>query len=573
MPMMFEFGANPLGIYEGAASVALAMEHLNTGNGTIVPELDGLDQRCPLRFVTEAFDIGSQASLGVDAVIEVTDRSRKGELIPCAIIGMERSRISIPTSIISGLRGFPQISPLSTSSELDDKSQYTLFGRTIPNDDGTSVPLLAKLVAWGVRYFAVLHVDDSYGNAFARGIRLAVLKEASILRVETFPIPSGADNQSISEAINQLKDTQFTFFFGIIWNSDADNIMTEAYNQGIAGTGKHSWVFSDSVGNHLLGKNFSVGSPLEKAYRGTSVLVATGGIPGVGVDGFDKLSTSIQVLGENEADRYYLDGLYPTEPSEKIFVNIPGVIAPFMYDSVVAIGLASCSLIDTNESNAYNITGENLFAAFQNTTFTGTSGSVVFDPVTGTRDPFSALFSLTNFVDDEDAVIGLDMIQFKGKETDLFKSGEWLSLHPFTFNDGTGDIPSDLPQLETNENYLGNGLMAVGSILCGIIILLALGSMYWTFHNSKKHIVRSSQPLFLYIISAGALLMGKCLLSFVVVLGGIVVKFANSSYFALVVLEGLAIIPLSIDQRGADAACMALPWLLAIGFSLTFSAL
>jgi hypothetical protein len=67
--------------------------------------------------------------------------------------------------------------------------------------------------------------------------------------------------------------------------------------------------------------------------------------------------------------------------------------------------------------------------------------------------------------------------------------------------------------------------------------------------------------------------MGKCLLSFVVVLGGIVVKFANSSYFALVVLEGLAIIPLSIDQRGADAACMALPWLLAIGFSLTFSAL
>lgn len=45
-----------------------------------------------------------------------------------------------------------------------------------------------------------------------------------------------------------------------------------------------------------------------------------------------------------------------------------------------------------------------------------------------------------------------------------------------------------------------------------------------------------------------------------------------------VTLKGLAIVPLMIDigvtdQDGANAACMALPWLLATGFSLTFSAL
>ena len=64
------------------------------------------------------------------------------------------------------------------------------------------------------------------------------------------------------------------------------------------------------------------------------------------------------------------------------------------------------------------------------------------------------MFSLTNFVDDEAADVGSDMIQFKGKETDLFKSGYWISLQPFVFNDGTGNIPLDLPMLYTNEHSL-----------------------------------------------------------------------------------------------------------------------
>ena len=510
LPILLTFNMSSTnGVFHGLASAALAIEHLNTGNGSIVPELAELNQRCPLRFVIDAFDTKEQASHGVDVVIDLTERSKKGELIPCAIIGADGSSISMPTSVISGLRGFPQISMASTSSELDDKSQYKLFGRTIPNDDGTSVPLVTKLVSWGVRYFAVLHVDNSYGNAFARGIRASVLKKASILRVETFPLKAAADDHSISEAIKQLKDWQFTYFFAIIEPDDADKIMTEAYNQGIAGTGKHSWIFSDVMGSHLTGKNVYVGSPLGKVYRGASVLVATGSsISGLGFDGYDKLSKSIQVLGENEADRSYLDGLFPKEHSEEMFVNTAGVLAPFMYDAIIAIGLASCGLVDTNQSSAYNITGENLFSAFRNTSFNGTSGSVVIDPVTGTRDPSSAIFSLKNYIVDEDIAVDSDLIQFKEKETDLFLSGDWVSLHPFIFNDGTTNIPVDLPTLETNENYLSTWLKAVGLILCGHIILFALGSSYWTYRYSRKSIVRSSQPLFLQIISAGTLLMG-----------------------------------------------------------------
>lgn len=192
---------------------------------------------------------------------------------------------------------------------------------------------------------------------------------------------------------------------------------------------------------------------------------------------------------------------------ETSFLKSPGLVAPFLYDATVALGLASCGLVEKSEMNEY-FTGEELFQAFLNTTFDGTSGSIVLED-TGTRDPRSALFSLTNFIDDEDANVGEGNVQFKGVESDLFKSGEWASLVPYTFNDGTSDIPADLPELETDSNYLSTGWKVFGAILVAIIILLALGFTCWTYINSAKRVVRSSQPIFLYMISAGTLLMGE----------------------------------------------------------------
>ena len=144
LPFLFFFTTgdgiplNALGSYESFAAASLAMEHLNTGNGSIVSELADIHKRCPLQFTSKAFDTEASQRVGVDHTISITDRSKTDQqLLPCGILGAAYSSISVPTSIISGLRGFPQISPISTSSSLDDKSQYKLFGRTVPNDDGT----------------------------------------------------------------------------------------------------------------------------------------------------------------------------------------------------------------------------------------------------------------------------------------------------------------------------------------------------------------------------------------------------------------------------------------------------
>jgi len=333
--------------------------------------------------------------------------------------------------------------------------------------------------------------------------------------------------------------------------------MIEAYNQGIAGTGRHTWLFSDSFGRTAIGRDFPIGSPLERAYRGTGLMSAVGGIPGM--DAYDKLTKSLQQLGEVEEVRSHLNTLFPGDYSDGKFVNhsiitdqeaflkTPGLASPFLYDAVVAIGLASCGLLETSGNNHY-FSGEELFEALRlNTTFRGASGLIILNPDTGTREPRSALFALTNFVDDKDASTQGNM-QFKGVDTNLFQSGRWEALDVYTFNDGTDRIPSDLPILVVNPNYLDSNMKAVGSTLCGIVVALSLGFSYWTYRNSKRGVVRSSQPIFLHVISSGALLMG------------------------------LSIIPLTIDmgvtdQKGADIACMAFPWLLATGFSLTFSAL
>lgn len=108
-------------------------------------------------------------------------------------------------------------------------------------------------------------------------------------------------------------------------------------------------------------------------------------------------------------------------------------------------------------------------------------------------------------------------------------------------------IPLQLPPVEFDFNYIGN-IAIVGYVLCALIMGASIGFMGWTWMNRKNQVVTSSQPIFLAMICMGALLMGS------------------------------AIIPLSIDdenhsQRGADIACMSSPWLINIGFTISFSAL
>lgn len=110
-----------IGTYEGLAASALAMEHLNTGNSSILKEVAGLNERCPIRFATDSFDTELSQKAGVDWMIRLIADGAGSGLFPAAVLGAASSRVSVATSIISGLSGVLQLSGISTSPQLDDK--------------------------------------------------------------------------------------------------------------------------------------------------------------------------------------------------------------------------------------------------------------------------------------------------------------------------------------------------------------------------------------------------------------------------------------------------------------------
>ena len=519
LPFIFPFSDgtrapwNALGTYEGAFGIALAAQHLNTGDGSIVPEVAGLADRCNIRFTLEALDTELAESTAVDQTIDLTDPDHftadPAERLPCAILGAARSAVSIPTSIVSGLRGYPQFSPISTSAALDDTAQYPLFGRTIPSDDGTAIPLVLYMRhVLGVRYLGVLNIDDAYGRAYATGIQLAAQEFAPDMVIQREDINVAASDDALRRVVEFLADTQYTFFFGIFFAGElAERIMNEAVKQGIAGTGRHNWVFADAIGGSVTDRNYERESPLEKAFRGTSMLSAVGGISGMDV--YDKLGTGLREL-KNEDDIRYMRTIMPSyEDGEPVdhdsilngdsFLSAPGLVAPFLFDATIALGLAACDAAADNGEDAY-FDGPTHFNRVLANQFAGTSGDVVFLD-TGTRDPESALFSLTNFIDDEELSTDAT-VQFKAVEASVFRSGEWEELVPYVFNDGTTNIPRDLPELETDSNYLSPGLRGLGLALCAIIIIFSVGFAAWTWMQRGQRVVRASQPIFLLTICA-----------------------------------------------------------------------
>jgi len=545
-------------VYEGLASVALAMEHLNTGNGTIIPELDGLNERCSLQFYTYSFDSMGQEAVSVNTVLEITDPHNidNEELAPCAFLSATGSPIAIMTSTISDIKQIPHISALATSSILDHPG-FNYFGRTIPNDRATSIPLLQKLRGWGVNHLGILNINDVYGNDFADAIRAA----SAGPDFDTVAVNINVDftPEGIERAIHQLKNTKYTYFFAIIPGRVLDDIMTEAYKQGIAGSGLHTWLFADGIDTYdIVDRSFAKGSPLSNAYKGSGLLEASAGERSLQPT-YDKFFAAMQNL-RNEQDLAFIDSHLPWASDyvlnneipvnhSKItdsdrFLYWPGYVGPFLYDATVAIGMAACSA--SSSSGVTNVTGEEMFQNFIGMEFEGASYNVKFED-TGTRTADSALFSLTNFVLDEETAE--EEMQFLRVKTDIWGNGTWYNVKvPFVFNDGSTTPPADLPPITVDQNHLSKGFRAVGGILCAIIVCMSIGFGVWTFKNRAVQVIRASQPIFLYIIAVGTLLFG------------------------------ISIIPLSVDrgvgnEKGASIACMAVPWFIAMGFSLIFSAL
>lgn len=126
----------------------------------------------------------------------------------------------------------------------------------------------------------------------------------------------------------------------------------------------------------------------------------------------------------------------------------------------------------------------------------------------------------------------------------------WANLEgeSFTFADGTTNEPMPLRELFQN-NFLGSGVRTVGLVLFGSSIFLSCSGLIWVVLKRRSQVVKAAQPEFL-----GALCVGS-------------------------IISSLAIVTLSFDEsygwseKQLSKACMATPWLFALGYIIVYSAL
>ncbi|KAL3913832.1 MAG: hypothetical protein SGILL_006335, partial [Bacillariaceae sp.] len=224
--------------YESALATMLAVQMLNTGDDSVISELAALrDNSCNnIQFSIEFVDTEFQLSTALNRVIDIThpytnknntsttnDEVDDGggstsqndlRLQPCAFLGASRSAVSGPTSIITGLEDFVQISGESTSTSLDDRNVYPRFARSIPSDAGTAEALILFLVKeLKLTHLAVLNINDSFGNAYATMIRDAARQVAPDLEILQVPMDHRGDftvaHEDLNRAVTTLRRSEF----------------------------------------------------------------------------------------------------------------------------------------------------------------------------------------------------------------------------------------------------------------------------------------------------------------------------------------------------------------------------
>lgn len=391
-------------------------------------------------------------------------------------------------------------------------------------------------------------------TAFAEGLREAVSEtftDMSLATVSLSYTPHTGDMQrSIEEAVESLKLTQFRFFFIIVFNV-FDELMEEAYRQGIVGESDYVWTFSDTFEPEVvLSRSFESDSVLAKAYDGASLIGATAGIAGMlSYDSFAHAMRGIQ----NPADLEYLQQQMPPNPefnSPQFLQKITSGYSAFFYDAALALGLAACrSIAGKTGSQLFELDGPQHYKALVEQEFRGVTGNIILDRETGTREATSTLFQVVNFRPYTNAS---QEVGFQQVVTHIYQNQSWNQLDPHYFQGGSTVVPPDLPPFTLEENFLAIQLRGFILTLCGLAMLLAVGFGLWTWRSRTTHVVRASQPFFLFVICAGSFVLAAT----------IIPLSMDPSFFNK-----------STSEYDGRVACTMIPWLITMGFSLVFSAL
>ncbi|KAG7349886.1 7 transmembrane sweet-taste receptor of 3 GCPR [Nitzschia inconspicua] len=571
--------------YEGAMGIFLALQHLNTGNGSIVDQVDGLNETCRIRFPTEHFFDTQYNPRRTFSYVDQRTSQRSSRIAPffqprpTGFVGAFASTVTALSAYISSLRGLPQVSGQSTSSELDNKLDFPLFARSIPNEEFAA----RNLLLWWTKelqltHVAVIHTSDTHGLAYARSLRTFVRQmdedDNQQNRIEILYISIDEDGKNIPEVLAALKASQFRYVFGVLQSRNLHDLLLEAaFTEGLAGNinEEYNWFFSDTFRSVLVNHDqriFPKGSPLHLAYRGVGFIESAsfGAYTETSAgrnEKFERLKDSIREIRQSKDQIEYLRTILPVDNEtgtipylESSQMELVYNSASFLYEATIMMGLAVCR----EASAKISIQGKDFYRSILETDFEGITGQVILNQTTGSRLSTASSYSILNFVDvksNKTGENGEEMMTFQSVLTHYYSfenygrntsnGSGWVTFQNFTFNHG-GGLPLSIPSVPDPNLYINDGIKAFSFVLYSILLLLTLGCVGWTWYYRKTRVVMASQPFFLNLLCVGIVLVASTIVTMVI---------DHRSY----------------SLSGNSVACNATIWLAALGLGIVFSAL
>jgi len=599
--------ANPtftLFSHEMSLAIALAVQHLNEGIGSLVPAIQELDQTCPkLRFATSMASTEwnpSEAFALVDELTENVLEENEFHTV-CGITGATSSAVSKTTGLVTSLRGIPQVSHASTNEDLNDKADYPFFARTVPDDNFLAEAFVKFLYqTLGVRHLFVVAESDPFPKSVLKSLRNAIVKlgwspisggingtkvneESSIgditnflyveeRIVENIDDDDNPDSQGLLfEALDGLRSSDVRFVLALTTGPESnDRLMKAAYSMGLA-NGQHYWWFYETL--NLKAIKVASNSSLSEAYDGVGYIYQTSEREGDRYARFVQESTDLKTNLYREINQGSTNTSIGDHPLQSSTFSITDLFASgylnktdwlqdgyamekplYAYDATILLGLSACRearMQSANATTTLSLNGKDFFQRLLDTNFTGVSGNVVLDPSTGTRDGHSVQYAIDNWKATEDTD---GMISFEATTPYILRpeGGETWEMTDFPYrfagNQTLQDLlPNpDLPPVQIQERVSEPWIRWVALGLMAIILVTSFGFAVWTCRHWNGRVVRASQPHFLFLICLG---------------------------FAI---AALAILPISLEHWGVhqpDSVCNSMWWLMILGYGIAFSTL
>ncbi|KAK6176503.1 hypothetical protein SNE40_014775 [Patella caerulea] len=133
------------------------------------------------------------------------------------VIGPLSSGVTIPVAEFFSRLNIPVVSYASTSPDLDDKTNFPYFLRTVPSDDEQAEAMVAIIKEMGWEYVDVLYVANNYGTK-GKDAFLRIAANRNVCTGEPFKINEiSSDDVELYNIITELHKAQakVVVFFGI----------------------------------------------------------------------------------------------------------------------------------------------------------------------------------------------------------------------------------------------------------------------------------------------------------------------------------------------------------------------